>query len=165
MIEKANVGYHLDAALYRDPQTVLHWWKCIYALCLIYLTACALPKLSILFLYRRIFTDKWTHIITWILIMTVILNWVCYGLACIFQCIPIQGAWDKTIKAKCVSIPLLWKLSNVPILVTDLPMLFLPFPSLWKLQTSNAKKLGLTFIFICGALYVPPVLTILLGFH
>lgn len=128
------------------------WAKTLYALAQVYLAACALPKLSILVLYRRIFTDKPTRIATWVLIILVLANWVAVSIAAFLQCIPVAAMWDPSIKGKCINLELLYRMTNLPILFTDLPMLILPFPSLWKLQASNARKWGLSFIFLCGGM-------------
>ena len=147
-----QVGYHIDAALYRDPNVLVPWGKTVWGLNYIWLSSCALPKLSILALYRRIFTDKWTTRFTWLLIGLIIAHWLSMCVAALLQCIPIAASWDKRIGGRCFNVELYFKLGNLPIIITDIPILILPLPTLWKLNASIAKKLGLTFIFICGGL-------------
>lgn len=58
VVKIADVGRHLPAVLIESPSKLATWAKCIYALELIYLAAVALPKLSKLCLYLRIFVQK-----------------------------------------------------------------------------------------------------------
>lgn len=47
---------------------------------------------------------------------------------------------------------------QIPNIVTDAMILFMPMHAVWGLPISRAQKLGLSGIFIVGFLYVPPAL-------
>ncbi|KAL8834224.1 MAG: hypothetical protein Q9170_003855 [Blastenia crenularia] len=102
MVSVGGVGHHLEAVLKHHPDQIVVWAKCVYALELIYLPAVALPKLSILSLYFRIFVNK---------------------------------AFRNTALVIAV---------NIPNIVTDVAMLILPMPMVWKLHTTKGRKVGLT---------------------
>ncbi|RDL36933.1 uncharacterized protein BP5553_04366 [Venustampulla echinocandica] len=149
----AGVGRHAAYVRKEHPHQLVQWAKCIYALEWIYLAAVALPKLSILFLYLRIFVARFTRLVTYILMATVIANWAAFLLASIFQCSPVRFQWDKsTPGGKCFNVPLFYKLVNVPNIATDLVILVLPLPTVWHLKVSRAKKFGLTLVFLTGSI-------------
>jgi hypothetical protein len=67
----------------------------------------------------------------------------------IFQCSPIAYAWDKSIKrGTCINELNYFRWISLPNVITDLAMLILPLPLVWKLHTSSGQKVGLTVIFI-----------------
>lgn len=41
-------------------------------------------------------------------------------------------------------------------IITDVAMLILPFPFLWRLNTSRNQKIGLTITFLTFSVYMPP---------
>ena len=72
----------------------------------------------------------------------------------IFQCKPVHGFWDITIKSTCIkySLPAIVLASfNV---VTDILTLALPMPLIWQLRMSIGRKFQMTGIFLLGGLYV-----------
>lgn len=155
MVRVAGVGHHVSAALKADPDVLVKWAKCIYALEWLYLPAVALPKLSLLSLYLRIFVKRWFKVSTWAVIVLVILNWATFLLASTFQCSPVAYQWKKKIPGgHCFDVQLFYRMVNVPKLVTDVAMLALPIPMVWQLQTSKSRKAGLMVVFLTGSVYV-----------
>ena len=70
----------------------------------------------------------------------------------IFQCKPVAFAWDKTINGgKCINTLAYFRYATIPNIITDAAMLISPLPTIWKLQTSNAQKIGLTAVFLTGS--------------
>ena len=70
----------------------------------------------------------------------------------IFSCIPVQGFWDVTIKAKCVNQLQFYIGQAVATILLDLVLLCLPVFPVLRLQVSNAQKIGLVAIFGLGIL-------------
>ena len=75
-------------------------------------------------------------------------------LGAIFQCVPVQGGWDTTVKAKCIQINLLWMIMAGMNVLTDFVLLLAPLPTLWALQLPRAAKAQVMGIFCVGGLYV-----------
>ena len=71
MINIAGVGRHLTAVLQEDPAKMISWAESIYTLAWLYLTSVALPKVSILCLYLRMFTHRGARIACYITIIVV----------------------------------------------------------------------------------------------
>lgn len=152
MVALAGVGRHLDAVMMFHPHQVVAWAKSIYALEMIYLPAVALPKLSILSLYLRIFPNKVFRAITLVVAVIVVLNWLAFVFASTFQCLPVAYQWDKSIEGgRCFDVLLFYRMVNVPNIVTDIAMLILPIPMVWKLHTSRPRRIGLTVCFLAGS--------------
>lgn len=151
MVGVEGVGHYLDAVLMFHPHGVVVWAKCIYALEMIYLPAVALPKLSILSLYFRLFPNKVIRAITLVIVGIVLLNWLAFVFASAFERSPVAYQWDKSIQGgHCFDVHLFYRMVNVPNIVTDIAMLILPMPMVWKLHTSKPRKVGLTICFLAG---------------
>ncbi|KAI4087714.1 MAG: hypothetical protein LQ344_006600 [Seirophora lacunosa] len=145
MVAVAGVGHHLEAVLMFHPHQVVAWAKSIYSLEMIYLPAVALPKISILSLYLRIFPNRVFRGMTMVIVAIVLLNWLAFALASTFQCSPVTYQWDKSIEGgRCFDVLLFYRMVNVPNVVTDIAMLILPMPMVWKLHTSRPRRIGLT---------------------
>lgn len=148
MVVVAGAGNHLKAVL-----TNRVYVQSVYALEMIYFPAVALPKLSILSLYFRIFPNEVFRAMTLTIAAIVVLNWLAFVLASTFQCSPVAYQWDKSIEGgHCFDILLFYRMVNVPNIVTDIAMLILPMPMVWKLHTSRLRKFGLTICFLAGGL-------------
>ena len=75
--------------------------------------------------------------------------------ATIFQCVPVNAYWDKSIKtAKCINSDAFWYAYAIINIVTDVWILALPMPQIRKLQLPRQEKLGVMMVFALGALLV-----------
>ena len=152
MVRVAGEGRHMQEVLLKDPHTIVIWAKCIFALEMLYLPAVALPKLSILCLYLRIFTRHQCRIFIYILIAVVGCNWLAYAIATTFECRPVAYQWNKTIpNGTCFDQKTFYRLANVPNIVTDAGMLILPLPLVWQLKAPKAQKAGVLIVFLTGS--------------
>lgn len=111
-----------------------------------------LPKLTILILYLRVLREKWARRITWVVAVFVILNTIANFLTAAFICRPFAANWDKSIPGHCGDNMAFLRCVSIPNIVTDLAILVLPLPTLYRLQISTAKKIGLTLTFLTGGL-------------
>lgn len=76
----------------------------------------------------------------------------------IFQCVPISSAWDPSKTGKCVSYGAFVLTMGIINIVTDVIMLVLPMPLLWKLRVSSPRKWMLMIMFSLGGLFVKPAM-------
>lgn len=120
-----------------------------------YLMNMLLVKLSILFMYRRIFTDV-SHSFR-------VGSWVCGGVvvawalafvpAAIFQCTPISKAWEADKEGHCINLRANFIGVAIPNILTDVAILLLPVRVCWKLlKGSLLYRLSVSGIFLLGAL-------------
>lgn len=119
-----------------------------------------LSKISLLMLFHRIFITPVFRVATKIIGITMILWWIGTILADTLICIPIQNNWNPEIPARCGNKKLLAILPPIPWIVTDLVILLMPMPMVYKLHLPGIQRLGLAGLFLLGSLYVSDSLRI-----
>ncbi|MCJ1378929.1 hypothetical protein MMC17_002028 [Xylographa soralifera] len=135
------------------PDQLVSWEKSLYALEWLYLSSIALPKISIVALYLRIFTSRTARVTCYILIFIIVANWISFLFASTFQCSPIAYQWDKTIEGgTCFNIEAAFQASGAPNIATDAVILVLPIPTVWRLKASWVRKAGLMVVFLTGSI-------------
>ncbi|KAI1460372.1 hypothetical protein F4805DRAFT_391404 [Annulohypoxylon moriforme] len=120
---------------------------------LLYITALALTKISILFFYLKVFPKRSFRICAWVLIGLNLVYALTYDFLLIFQCNPISGAWtfwDGETESTCISINILgWSAAAINIAL-DLAVIVLPLPALFGLSLSLRKRLQIIAMFAVG---------------
>ncbi|KAL7627957.1 hypothetical protein AAE478_002153 [Parahypoxylon ruwenzoriense] len=120
---------------------------------IIYVTALALTKISILFFYLKVFPKRSFRIITWVLIAVNLVYAIIYDFLLILQCDPVSGAWrswDGEFASKCISINVLgWSAAAINIAL-DIAVIVLPLPELFRLSLSLRKRLQIIAMFTVG---------------
>ena len=150
-----NVGYHLAAVAEKDPASLITWAKVLVITPAIYAIACALPKLSILAIYLRIFPQKSFRTACYIVGAIVIAVAIADVVAGVTLCTPLAYLWDKSVPGgHCINIVAFYRYGPMPNAFTDLAMLLLPIPLIWDLHTSRHIKVGVTLSFLTGSMYV-----------
>jgi hypothetical protein len=109
-------------------------------------------KLSVLAFYARIFPLPWVRRTSICLGSFIVLATTTKVMGDIFQCIPVDKAWNPHIHAKCIDFVGLVIVSGVLNIVTDLIILAIPMPLLWSLSVEKVKKWELTGMFLVGGL-------------
>lgn len=117
-----------------------------YGLCITF------PKLAIIAVYLRIFVHKSVRQATWLTGLLIILTGLADLILCFAMCQPYEYNWDKTINGHCGNIMASYRFVSVPNIVSDVAILALPASTLYKLQVSLAKKIGLFITFLVGSL-------------
>ncbi|KAL8741286.1 MAG: hypothetical protein Q9190_006097 [Brigantiaea leucoxantha] len=112
-------------------------------------------KLSILLQFMRIFVPHRTGWMYYLIHLNVWLNLVCYlgiFLATILQCIPRDKIWNPTISGHCSNHHAVLIVGGVINVISDFCILFIPIRSVWQLQMSQKRKIGISAIFGVGLL-------------
>ena len=113
-----------------------------------------LVKISILLLYRRIFTTAAFRLKS-LVVGGVCIAWFLAALfAGIFQCAPFDMAFDLAMisTAHCEDIQVYYWGISASNVCLDLIVLSLPVHEIWKLQLPRVKKIELSGIFLLGGL-------------
>ena len=119
-----------------------------------YACAIATTKLSIIASYLRIFPNSGLRKFMYVTGVFIIGLWISAIFATVFQCRPINAAWDFTIEGKCYSfVNFLYASAGVNI-ATDLIVCLAPIPYFWKLNLPVRQKMIVSFLFLVGLLYV-----------
>ncbi|KAK5445122.1 hypothetical protein LTS15_010213 [Exophiala xenobiotica] len=139
---------------YGRPLETMNLEQASQALEIFYKLTINCTKLSILFLYRRIFTDHlWFVRICWTLISVVLCACLSFTIATLLQCRPINGAWDRWDDGvHCVNIYALWYSNAIYNIVTDLIIVLMVPPVIFSLKLPTRQKLALTCIFGLGVI-------------
>ncbi|KAF4634933.1 hypothetical protein G7Y89_g3164 [Cudoniella acicularis] len=145
-IAHAGDGRHIVAI---TPEEFNTWLKLFVVAMFDYGPSVTFPKLSILCLYLRIFNTKpyrySVYAIATILISTCLASWV----AVFCLCTPYNYTWDKSIPGgHCIDQNKEFTWISFPNIVTDVAMVLLPLPVIWKLHTSRNQKIGLLISFL-----------------
>ena len=107
-------------------------------------------KVSTLLLYLRIFPSRQFRLWLWWVGPFVTIYTAILVLGSIFQCRPIQGAWDPVVEGHCIPVDLLYLICGGMNILTDVMILIAPLPTLWRLHTEIKQKLQLMSIFCIG---------------
>lgn len=121
---------------------------------IIYLTGVNAYKISLLFLYYRIFPIKsvrmWSYVFGGLS--------TCWNIAGVFaaafQCTPRVKIWEPWVEGYCINIFLVQLLVSVPSILCDIAILALPLPHVLRLKTNLTQKLFLVFMFMLGSYVV-----------
>ncbi|KAK9419298.1 putative G-protein coupled receptors family 1 profile domain-containing protein [Seiridium unicorne] len=120
--------------------------------------ACMLfVKPAVLFQWKRIFIPTGARNgLFWAIHGLIVLNTLLYiaGLfATAFGCEPIRGFWDATVSPrKCISHKALQITATCFNAAIDIAIFLLPQPTIWRLQMSRGRKIGLALMFSVGLL-------------
>jgi hypothetical protein len=109
-------------------------------------------KFTILAFYWRLFPPKRFRQVVLATGIFISLSAISFIFTFIFQCTPISHFWNKTDGGFCVNRTQFYIVSGGINIATDVFILLLPMPLLWKLKTSTSQKIGLTMIFLLGGL-------------
>ncbi|KAI0546921.1 hypothetical protein F4679DRAFT_555780 [Xylaria curta] len=154
-VEIAGVGRHLLPVANENFAALVHWAKSGYAIENLYALGCVFPKLSILASYLRIFTGKWYRRATWALVFIVISAALAAVVTSLAGCRPFSTRWtdfSADASKKCINYLTLWRATSVPNIVTDVVMLILPQPVVWKLHLPKQQKLAVSLVFFLGSI-------------
>ena len=148
-----GVGYHIQRVASETPNQISDWGKnSLIAVPILYVTATLWPKLSVLMLYLRIFTDKFSRVSCWVLGAILVVGLISNILGEALQCFPIEKAWNPVLPGWCSNIEAHLIYGNLPNNITDIAMLLLPIPVVLRLQAAKHVKIGLLATFLVGAM-------------
>jgi hypothetical protein len=121
----------------------------------LYFAITSTTKLSILFLYDRLFSVSATfrrQII--ILCIAVIGYWVGSTIADLLNCIPIKYTWVNSLADPryCINYNIFWFVTGVVEAFIDVLILLLPIEVVANLQLNTKKKIAVGSVFVIGAL-------------
>lgn len=135
------------------PGNLIVYAKFIIAVPLLYLAAVVFPKLAILAIYLRVFTQPRFRIVCYLLAAVLVANWIGTTVAGLLICRPLRYLWDHSIPGgHCFDINAWFRWASLVNIVTDVVMLILPLPVIWVLHTSKNVKIGLTITFATGSM-------------
>jgi hypothetical protein len=119
----------------------------------IYSTAITFAKLSIIVSYWRIFPYPNFRNILRVTTAVVIGLWIASVPVTIFQCTPVESAWDINVQPEhCINFVAFMYVSTTSYIITDIVLVLAPFPYFCHLDISTRQKAVLGFLFFIGGL-------------
>lgn len=152
MVKIGGAGYHVDAVPVTTYQT---WLQLSKVLEFTYTPAVMFAKLAALFLYYQVFeASRYRRVIVGIGVIIILQGVISFILA-FSICRPFRYFWTQAVDVDdgtCGDVMLFYKSYSIPSLVTDLAMLVLPWPILYKLQMPTSERIGLILTFLTASL-------------
>ena len=107
-------------------------------------------KASALCLLQRIFPGRRFRQGLWAIGSFVLAYSLVQTFAVLFECTPIKMFWDQSVKGRCINANDVILVCSSLNIATDVIILAMPMPKLWKLQISRTEKMQLSIIFALG---------------
>ncbi|KAI0404812.1 hypothetical protein F4802DRAFT_212963 [Xylaria palmicola] len=116
-------------------------------------------KLCILLGYLRIFSvDRFTKWGIWAGIVVVSIFYVVFFFLDIFRCMPVEAAWNPTIKGRCLSYAALPDATGIVNLISDFYILLLPLRPIFNMNMDLSRRLRIASIFGLGLTCIASIL-------
>jgi len=116
-----------------------------------YKAAINIVKCCILLLYLRLFhVVRWFRLSYWALLAVVGMYCTASIAFTIVQCRPLIRAFDKETPGTCTDTAKFWFANAGFSIATDIVILLLPMPLVWKLEVPKAQKVALAAVFAVG---------------
>lgn len=148
-----GIGYHEAAVALTAPEKLMIYARFLIVIPLLYLAAVVFPKLAILAIYLRVFTQPRFRSACYVLVTLLMANWIGTTVAGLLVCRPLEYLWDRTIAGgHCFNINAYFRWASLVNIITDVAMLILPLPVICELHISRNIKIGLTITFATGSM-------------
>ena len=116
-------------------------------------------KVSLLFLYRRLFPIPWVRWTTSIMTGVCVVWAVTFWFALIFMCTPPESLWNPAVRGQCIESGKAQLVAFTTELAIDTVILSLPIRMVVALQLAPRRKCLVLMIFLLGGLWVLLLLT------
>ncbi|KAI8957750.1 hypothetical protein F5Y11DRAFT_338465 [Daldinia sp. FL1419] len=148
-----GLGKHFEA--YTSKEDVTELLKLLYFSQIVFDLGITFAKSSVLLFYYRVFSSRSRNFkIAYGITFGLVLAFILFKLpAQIVACVPPEKYWHPEMDGKCENDYTNFGLLLAGLLldvITDLMILLLPMPILWRLQMSKKKTLGLILAFATG---------------
>ncbi|PHH64773.1 hypothetical protein CDD81_4035 [Ophiocordyceps australis] len=147
LVLNGGAGRHIAQV---TPEEIAITLKLFVPAPLLWAISAAFIKLSILFFYISIFTMANLRKAVYAVIFLTVALLIAVLFESFFLCRPFAYTWDKTIPGVCGSTQDAYLAIAIVNLVTDLSVVALPMPILWRLKLPQRKKIAISAILSLG---------------
>ncbi|KAL4765909.1 uncharacterized protein BDW70DRAFT_155561 [Aspergillus foveolatus] len=141
--------------VYLDPQErqrkYVAYMKSTYAVPPLYGFTVTPIKLSMCFLYRRIFPVQILRQVIYAIIAICLAWFVAAIISSFLYCMPIRYFWDKTVDGHCFNFSVYFLVIELVDMLIDLAIIGLPIPTVLRLHMSLRKRIAVASIFLLSA--------------
>ncbi|RKF56706.1 putative pth11-like integral membrane protein [Golovinomyces cichoracearum] len=131
-------------------QEHVNFFKTLYMTIIIYNIGLLFTKLSILFQYLRVATNKRIRLACYLVMLFSIVYGTEAFFTGVFHCWPIYRFWRKTKTGMCINKPILWFLNAGLNITNDILILMLPIFILKASTLPRKQKVGICLILSLG---------------
>ena len=148
------VGRHKEAIALEGMPRLVMFSRIHFAEEILCLLATALPKAAILYVYWRVFVGRCRLAIA-VAAFFVFGVFISGLFSAFFACSPSEAVWDVSVTPDhCIDVNAFYRWIGVPNTMTDVAILVIPLPIVWRLHAATEQKISLTFAFFTGSMYV-----------
>ncbi|KAL3954463.1 hypothetical protein ACCO45_010026 [Purpureocillium lilacinum] len=122
----------------------------LYYFQICYVVAPPTVKLSLLYLYKRIFPSRRFHLVVHTMALLVAMWGITSTFISIFNCTPVSAFWTR--KGSCLDFKKFGIGYAIVNITTDFAVWLMPMPSVWSIQLPTSQKIALCLIFLLGLL-------------
>lgn len=145
----AGMGIHADKV---PLDSIVLMAKFLVVAEILYVFNLVWTKLSILLMYYRIFRVPYFKKVAYIISAFIIAWVICITFLFIFICVPVEKLWYPDLPGHCIDQVGTWIANAASTILSDVAILVLPIPQVWKLQLRRPEKIGVTVAFCLGFL-------------
>lgn len=125
---------------------------CFYVLQMSYVSTLPTVKIAVLLFYRRIFPSKAFRWALYMIGTFLLLFLLSSLLTSALQCLPISSFWQPSVKHHCIDQVKFYIVHGSLNFVSDLFVVLMPMPILWRLHLPAGRKWKLLVLFLLGGL-------------
>jgi hypothetical protein len=136
------------------------FFKYLVAISVWYFATITITKLAVCKLYRTLFPQRTVLVILSITAFILIAAPIVTSIVLLAACRPFSANWGsaEVQSTHCLNKEAVFVWGGIPSIVTDVVLLTLPLPIIWRLHTTQKLKIALSITFIIGSMYVRPSL-------
>ncbi|KAI5367332.1 hypothetical protein Slin15195_G024590 [Septoria linicola] len=107
-------------------------------------------KLSLMLLYLRLAAELrgWFYYASVILLVILVLHFMTTMTVVATQCIPIEKYWYPSTAGSCIDITSFFYSTSIFTVITDVIMIALPIPIIWKIPRERKQKMAIMAAFL-----------------
>ncbi|KLU90438.1 hypothetical protein MAPG_10292 [Magnaporthiopsis poae ATCC 64411] len=147
-----GLGGHYPDVMARGVPNFVAYLQTVWLSSVMYNATLGFIKTSVLSLYMRL-GDERLRTLSIVMICVVSCQATAHVLVCIFQCNPVQAAYDITIpvtEKRCIDINAFYLANAAVNILTDILTYALPIPLVLKLPIPRAQRVGLGVVLCLG---------------
>ena len=154
MVKRGGVGHRVLWNCVHQPEVLETFAKLQISNNIVLAIAIALAKITILNLFLRIFVQKAYRYATFAVMAIQVASMLTVIIIGVTQCTPLAYIWEpqKHPNGHCIDKNTFWRWGNFPQILTDIAILVLPLPALWRLKLSRRDKLGVIVTVCTGGM-------------
>ncbi|GAP87004.1 putative integral membrane protein [Rosellinia necatrix] len=151
---QAGVGIHIEYLMETDPEKITLFFKYLVAISVWYFATITITKLAICKLYRTLFPHRAIYVLLYITAAILVATPIVTSITLLVACRPFSANWGsaQVQSLYCLNKEAIFVWGTIPNIVTDVVLLVIPLPVVWKLHTTTKMKLALTLTFTIGGL-------------